>query len=182
MQEEIEQKTITLMINGSKLTGRTLASGFSKVLRFTHNAAKNNRQAIRHNREAAKQEVRQAREKQRSAIPRGKQSVKELIAQNQGVETAEITDKDEAKKFDRIAKKYGVDYAIRKGKNEKGETRYILFFKARDSKAIDQMMDSYTIQWHTQGEKKDHSFRRVLQELIDNMPGKSRARDKERTL
>jgi len=94
--------------------------------------------------------------------PQGKQSVKKLIAQNQGVETAEIADKDEAKKFDRIAKKYGVDYAIKKGVTEKGEPRYILFFKARDKGAIDQAMNDYTRQWAAQSQNKQPSFRKVL--------------------
>ena len=157
MQEEIEQKTLTLIINSSKLTGRVVAKGFAKVLRYAHNKVKDHR----------------------SAKPQGKQSVKKLIAQNQGVETAEIADKDEAKKFDRIARKYGVDYAIRKGINDKGETRYILFFKAKDQSAISQAMNDYTKQWAEQSKGQQPSFRKTLQELMDKLPGKAKAKDKE---
>jgi len=157
MQEEIEQKTVTLIINSGKLTGRTLASGFSKILRFAHNKAKEHR----------------------DVKPQGKQSVKKLIAQNQGVESQELADKNAVKMFDRIAKQYGVDYAIRKGVSEKGEPRYILFFKAKDRSAIDQAMNRYIEQWSKQKSEERPSFRKVLQELIEKMPGKSKAKDKE---
>ena len=86
-------------------TARTLASAFTKLLRYTRNKAKEHS----------------------DVKPQGKQTVKELIAQNQGVEKTELADKDEVKAFDRIAKQYGVDYAIKKGYSPEGKQRYILF-------------------------------------------------------
>ena len=35
MQEEIENKSVTLIINSSKLTARTLATAFMKFLRYS---------------------------------------------------------------------------------------------------------------------------------------------------
>ena len=122
LQEDIENKSVTLIINSSKLTARTLATVFTKFLHYTHNKAREHR----------------------DVKPQGKQTVKELIAQNQGVEKTELADKDEVKAFNRIAKQYGVDYAIRKGYSEDGKQRYILFFKGRDRSAIDQAMSAYT--------------------------------------
>ena len=80
MQEDIENRSLTLMINSSKLTARTLATAFTKFLRYTRNKAKEH-----HNRDVK---------------PQGKQTIKELIAQNQGVEKTELADKDEVKTFD----------------------------------------------------------------------------------
>ena len=37
MQEEIENKAVSLIINTSKLTERTLATAFMKVLRYSWN-------------------------------------------------------------------------------------------------------------------------------------------------
>ncbi len=37
MQEDIENKSVTLIINSSKLTGRTLATAFMKLLRYSRN-------------------------------------------------------------------------------------------------------------------------------------------------
>jgi len=159
MQEEIEQKSVTLIINSSKLTGRTLATAFSKLLRFSKNKIHDHKEVK----------------------PQGKQSVKKLIAQNQGVETTELADKDAVKDFDRIAKRYGVDYAIRKGVSERGEPRYILFFKARDRQAIDQALTAYTAEWDRQGRDDRPSLRQMLKEIMEKLPGKSKVRDREIT-
>ena len=43
--------------------------------------------------------------------PKGKQTVKKLIGQDQGVSNIEVTDSS-IRDFDRIARKYGVDYAV----------------------------------------------------------------------
>ena len=48
--------------------------------------------------------------------PTGKQTVKHLVGQNQGVANIEISDKN-IKDFDRVARKYGVDYAVKKGQD-----------------------------------------------------------------
>ena len=112
MQEDIENKSLTLIINTSKLTARTLATAFMKFLRYSRNKI--------HERQNVK--------------PQGKQSVRQLIAQNQGVENTELADRNEAKSFDRYARQYGVDYAIRKVEGDK--PRVLVFFKARDSDAL----------------------------------------------
>lgn len=128
MQEDIENKSLTLIINTSKLTARTLATAFMKFLRYSKN---------------------KVREHQ-NVKPQGKQSVKQLIAQNQGVENTELADRNEAKSFDRYARQYGVDYAIQKGFSQDGKPRYILYFKARDRSAINQAMAAYSVAWARQ--------------------------------
>ena len=99
MQEEIENKSVTLIINTSKLTARTLATAFMKFLRYSKGKIKEHH----------------------DVKPQGKQTVKELIAQNQGVEKTELADKAEVRTFDHIAKQYGVDYAIKKGVSPEGK-------------------------------------------------------------
>ncbi len=121
MQEEIENKAVSLIINTGKLTERTLATAFMKVLRYSWNKVKAHHQAK----------------------PKGKQSVKKLIGQNQGVEQTELADREEVKPFNKYARKYGVDYAIRKSISDDGKPRYIVFFKARDRSAIEQAMKEY---------------------------------------
>lgn len=53
--------------------------------------------------------------KGRDSAVHGKQSIKKLLGQNQGATTAEVA-KEDIKEFERLAKKYGVDFAIRKNK------------------------------------------------------------------
>ena len=60
-------------------------------------------------------------------IPHGKQTVKQLIGQNQGVSNIEITDPS-IKEFEKIARKYGVDYAVKKDRSS-SPPKYLIFFK-----------------------------------------------------
>ena len=76
--------------------------------------------------------------------PCGKQSVKKLIGQNQGVTRVDLSHDDDVKQFEHVARKYGVDYAITKVKGEK--PRYLIFFKARDNDALTAALEEYTAQ------------------------------------
>lgn len=124
MQEEIEQRSVTLVISTTKLTGRVLKNAISKYLSHLK-AAK-----------AAKTQV------SADVRPKGKQSVKELVGQNQGVANIEINDKN-IKDFDRVARKYGVDYAVKKDRST-SPPKYLVFFKARDADALTTAFKEYT--------------------------------------
>ena len=43
MQEDIENKSLTLIINTGKLTGRTMATAFMKLLRYSRNKLREHR-------------------------------------------------------------------------------------------------------------------------------------------
>ena len=74
--------------------------------------------------------------------PSGRQTVKQLVGQNQGVSNIEVTESN-IKGFDRVARKYGVDYAIKKDKS--GEIpKYLVFFKARDADALTAAFTEYS--------------------------------------
>ncbi len=119
MQEDIEHRSVTLVISGSKLTGRMLQKAMSKVLsHFKHK-----------------------HQQHKEVIPHGKQTVKELIGQNQGVSSMEMTD-DGIRAFERIARKYGVDFAIQKVKGE--PPKHLVFFKARDADALTAAFEEFT--------------------------------------
>ena len=112
MQEEVENRTVSLAIRSSKLTADVLKKAITKYLAYRKEKSKAN-----------------------SVIkPHGKQTVKQLIGQNQGVSNIEITERN-IKGFDRVARKYGVDYAVKK--DTSGEIpKYLVFFKARDADAL----------------------------------------------
>ena len=158
MQEDIENKSATLIINSSKLTARTLATAFMKFLRYSKGKIKEHR----------------------DVKPQGKQTVKELIAQNQGDEKTELADKDEVKTFDHIAKQYGVDYAIKKGVSPEGKQRYILFFKARDRSAINQAMSAYAASYVKKHKREHPPVEQVIDPVKEMLPDrkKDRVRDK----
>ena len=141
MQEEVENKTLTLVVNGSKFTGRMLKSAISKYLAH---------------RKEVKVEKRRSRDS--PVVPHGKQTVQQLIGQNQGVSNIEINDPS-IKDFDRIARKYGVDYAIKRDRSS-DPPKFLIFFKSRDADALTAAFNEYA------GEKVRKASRpSVLQRL-----------------
>lgn len=56
------------------------------------------------------------------------------MGQNAGVSSIEITDSN-IKSFERVARKYGVDFALKKDRTAQ-PPRYLVFFKARDADAL----------------------------------------------
>src|SRR5699024_8624332 len=75
--------------------------------------------------------------KGRDPAVHGKQSVKKLLGQNQGAANAEI-EKEGIKDFERLTKKYGVDFAVRKDKTV-DPPRYFVFVRAKDADALDSI-------------------------------------------
>ncbi|WP_313527600.1 PcfB family protein [Anaerotignum sp.] len=118
MQEEVEHKTVALAINASKLTAKEFKKAILKFLAYL-------------------------KDKQNHPnIPQGKQSVKQLAKQGQGMTSIEITDQN-IKDFERVAKKYGVDFAVMKDKHEI-PPKYVVFFKGKDADAITNAFKEYT--------------------------------------
>ena len=68
--------------------------------------------------------------------------MKQLIGQNQGVSNIEINDPS-IRDFERIARKYGVDYAVKKDRST-SPPKYLIFFKARDADALTAAFTEYT--------------------------------------
>lgn len=73
-------------------------------------------------------------------VKTGKMPVKKLIKQGKGAQKIEL-DGEDIHLFNRLAKKYGVDYAVVKDK-EVGT--YKIFFKAQDADAIIDRDDNGT--------------------------------------
>lgn len=70
-------------------------------------------------------------------IKHGKQTMRQLARQNTGISNIEIT-KDNIKGFESTAKKYGLDYSLKKIPGE--QPQYLVFFKGRD---IDVMTSAF---------------------------------------
>ena len=102
--------------------------------------------------------------------------MKQLIGQNQGVSTIESND-PHIRNFEKMARKYGVDYAIKKVKDE-CKPKYVIFFKARYADALTQAFTEYTRK-SAEREKKP-SVRKLLQNLIAKSKNKERERTKDR--
>ena len=104
MQEEVTQKTIALVIKTSKLSASVLKAAMRIYLNH---------------------------QKQKSQKSHGKTSVKKLVGEGVGVSSIEVTDSN-IKSFERVARKYNVDFAVKKDKTTE-PSKYLVFFKGRDA-------------------------------------------------
>ena len=103
MQDQVNEKVVAVSVRTTKLTALVLQAAIKQVL--------------------AKMKA------QRGKMPRGKQTLKHLMRQNTGISNIEITDSN-IKNFTATAKKYGIDFALKKDATET-PPRYLVFFKGR---------------------------------------------------
>ena len=144
MQDEVRDKSVALAIKVGKTGGKLTAD----LLKY----------AIR----------KYMAQSQNPKVHHGKQSVKQLVGQGTGVKSIEITEKN-IKSFERVAKKYGIDFALKKNP-EKGE--YYVFFRARDDDAMQAAFAEYTARTvHRKAPEKPSVRQRLahFKEVVKNM-------------
>ena len=156
MQEEIENKAVNLVICTTKLTAKTIINAYNAWKR--------------------QQEIKSHQN------PKGKQSLKELIGQNQGVTNIDIS-KTDLKGFRSIARKYGIDYAITKNKST-DPPQYMVFFKTKDADALTAAFKEFETQKENEQDKpsvikKLHKLKEKLSQLVisDKIRHKNQERD-----
>ena len=163
VQEDVENKSVQLAIRTGKVTVRTIIRGLIAWYRHHERKKAVNRMA--------KDEV------------KGKQSVKELIGQGQGVSSMEVGDSG-IRDFKKIANKYGVDFAIVKDKDV-DHPKYTVFFKAKDADAITQVLKEYAAKQTKKKERAEKERPSILKKLqkfkekVASMPRKSKEKRKE---
>ena len=109
MQEEVTGKTVALIISSTKLSEQVFEKAVKKFL----------------------EEIQKSKQPK---IYRGKQTLKQLAGHNDWLANIEISDKN-IKAFTHVAKKYHVDFALKKDTTAE-QPRYLVFFKSRDADAI----------------------------------------------
>ncbi len=158
MQEEVESRTFNLAISTTKLTARVLWIGFKKGRSF----------------------VRRKKLNKEMGNP-DKKSVKQLMAENKHLTNIEISQTDIAG-FEKYARKYRIDYQIKLDDSIE-PPKYLVFFKARDSKVMSKAFKEFLSSTLQKDEKKS-----VLQELrkmqkaVESIPRKIKNKDKEHSL
>ena len=123
MQEDVENKTVRLAVQTVKLSFRALYRAYKAE------KTKLDRKISEH----------KTTKKEEAA--KGEQTVKELIGKGEGVNKIDIEEAG-LKDFKKMAKKFGVDFAIVKDNNQ-DPPMYTVFFKAKDGAAIDKAMEAY---------------------------------------
>ena len=148
MQDEINEKVVALSVKGAKLTAETLQKAIKAMLA-------------------------QAKKKQEKQ-PHGKQTLKQLAKQNAGLSNIEITEGN-IKAFEQTAKKYGIDFALKKDSTET-PPRYLVFFKGRDADALTAAFKEFSAKKLTQEQKPP--IRKLIVSLKEKAAALNTQRDK----
>lgn len=146
MQEEVNEKTISLCIKGGKITAQILKAALIKLL--------------------AEMDKKKQQEKGKSQCKRtGKQSIKSLQKSGAQITNIVVTDNN-IKSFDRVARKYGIDYSLKKVEQE-GKSEYLVFFKAKDVDVMTAAFKEYTSE--TLKKQKRESVRQKLEKVKEEL-------------
>ena len=130
MQDEVNTKVIALVIKGGRISAEVLEKALKK---FVEEIEKAQKQASR------------------PKTYRGKQSIKHLVEQNAAISNIVVTDGN-IKSFEHTARKYGIDYALKKDTSEQ-PPRYLVFFKGRDVDVMTQAFKEFSARTIKQKEK-----------------------------
>ena len=114
IDEDVSRRTIALSLRTGKLTARGLAYAL----------------------QAAGRKIQ--KERRAHQTPHGRQSVKKLMAHGAATNSIELT--GAPKDFDRVARKWNVDYAFYKT----GPDKYLLFFKSGQADAVTACFSEYS--------------------------------------
>lgn len=140
MQDEINEKIVALSIRTgtqtTKMTAQMLRAAIKKFLA----------------------EAERAKRASTSKTYRGKQTVSQLMRQDTGLTNIEITDQN-IKSFENVARKYNIDFALKKDKSS-SPPRYLVFFKARDVDVMTAAFKEFSAK--QMGKEKKTSIRMLL--------------------
>ena len=162
MQDEVNEKTVSLCIRCGKVTANLLKAAMKKALTKM---------------EQEKQKLKgqkQPKQDKEDKTYKGKQSMDKLMKQNVQLSNIEITDGN-IKSFERVAKKYSIDFSLKKDVTA-DPPRYYVFFKARDADVMTAAFKEYTGQ--TLNKDKKPSVRKKLQQAITKSLAKHRELEK----
>ena len=165
MQDEVNEKTVSLCIRCGKVTANLLKAAMKKAL----TKMEQEKQKLQ-----GQKQPKQDKEDKEDKTYKGKQSMDKLMKQNVQLSNIEITDGN-IKSFERVAKKYSIDFSLKKDVNA-DPPRYYVFFKARDADVMTAAFKEYTGQ--SLNKDKKPSVRKKLQQAISKSLKKHRELEK----
>lgn len=124
MQEEISQRSVTLIVQTGKMTGKVFLQAIQKYLDI-----------LKQQREL------KARDKQLHPAYQGRMTIRQLMKERSGLSNIEIHD-EHIHDFERIARRYGIEYAIKKERNREAP-HYLIFFRSRDTDVLQTAFNEF---------------------------------------
>ena len=147
MQEQNSEKTVALSVKTGKMTAKVLKGAVKTFL----NAQKN----------------------KKPKVYKGKQLVKHLTRSGESLTSIEVTDNN-IKSFDKTARKYGIDYALKKDTTEE-PPKYLVFFKAKNNDVLTMAFKEFAANELTKSKKTP------ICEKLRNVAEQVKAKNKERS-
>ncbi|VYU46660.1 Uncharacterised protein [uncultured Clostridium sp.] len=150
MQEELEQRTVSVTVQAAKLSGRVLKAAIAATLRKM--------------------------EQERNTMKVGRNTMKRLAGRDGGMNTIEVSGR--IRSFERYARKHQVRYHIEKEVGA-DPPRWTVYFKANQADALTAAFKEYTKKDLSREQRpsmlaKLHKFKELAQAL-----GKDRVKNKE---
>ena len=154
-QDHVNERSCCLIIRGGRLTGKTLAFAMGVFLSRGKKAYRN---ATTHH---------------------GKQTVKQLATQGATLTNIEIKDEN-IKSFESTARKYGIDFALKKDVSET-PAKYLVFFKSKDADMMTAAFKEYSARQLDKTKQKP-SIRQNLQKMMEKVKNQvlEQTKNKER--
>ena len=166
MQEEVNSKTVAISVQASKVSMQTMLKVAQAAIKDIENK---------------KKEQKSKSLNKDNQITKKKMSVNEFTQKYDGLKTVEIDDSN-IKSFEKYARKYNLEYALKKDKTTNPPT-FVIFFKGKDtdmiSRAFKEMINDNMV-------TKKPSLIETLRKFSEKVPGinkdKTRHKHKEQSL
>jgi len=160
VSDQFSEKAVALSVKAAKMDAKLLAKAMQILLKSNKNLVKKLTTS-------------------KDMAGKGRQTVKELVRQGQGVSNIEITDKN-IKSFESVARKYGVDFALKKDHMET-PPKWLVFFKAKDADALTAAFKEFTAKEAKRSIAKPSLLKslgnfveKVKNQVVDKVKNKSR--------
>ena len=150
MHEEVNKQTVALAINTTKLTANVLKTALKMYLDHR---------------------------KDKKLNTHGKMKLKDLVGQGQGASSIEINDNN-IKSFEKVARKYNVDFAVKKDKTV-NPPKYLVFFKAKDADVLTQAFKEFV--YGNEKQKSRVSVKEKLHQFKEAVQNMHKERQRERS-
>ncbi len=153
INHEVTSKTVALTFRAARLSKDVLVKAFKAYL--NHKNEKTNEPT------------------------HGKMKLNDLVGQGQGATSIEVTDNN-IRAFEKVAKKYNVDFAVKKDKTL-DPPKYMVFFKAKDTDVLSQAFKEFVKV--NEKQKTKVSVRSKMQTFMKQIAkdkNRERTRDKHR--
>ena len=151
MQEQNSEKTVALAVKTGKMSAKVLKDCMKAFLASQKNKS--------------------------PKVYKGKQSVKQLTASGAQLTNIEVTDQN-IKSFDKTARKYGIDYALKKDCTEE-PPKYFVFFKAKSADVLTMAFKEFSAKELTKSKKTP--IKEKLRNLAEQVKSKNKERSREKS-